>query len=278
MRRAVFFLMVVVLFLGCMSQESPEGLGPEKPELVVVLTFDYEDLTLGRGTKNLPAILGLLENHDAPATFFVLGATAERYPEAVKGISETGHSLGLHTYYHNLPLFNEDDAAIIGGIYNVSPEVEWEKSFKTPDAFYEDILRNQEVIGGVADTTPALFRCPSLVINWTMDLQYFDTLEKTGIILDSCILQDWEDPKAFYEISGITEVPVVASDMSLDNETIFFNLAERCATVKVPLVLYLHPQHLDQNRTETLNKFLSRLEGRYRVTYLKVEEVPDYFG
>lgn len=48
-----------------------------------------------RGIWNL---LEVLSNAEIRATFFVSGLTAERYPEAVRGIYERGHDIGGFTY------------------------------------------------------------------------------------------------------------------------------------------------------------------------------------
>ncbi len=52
----------------------------------------------------VPRILGLLEELDVPATFFVPGWTAERYPETVERILAAGHEVGHHGHGHRSPL------------------------------------------------------------------------------------------------------------------------------------------------------------------------------
>src|SRR5262249_15757641 len=46
------------------------------------------------------AILDLLSQHRARATFFVRGKCARQYPELIHEIVRRGHSLGNHTYNH----------------------------------------------------------------------------------------------------------------------------------------------------------------------------------
>jgi peptidoglycan/xylan/chitin deacetylase (PgdA/CDA1 family) len=48
----------------------------------------------------VPRILALLADYDLPATFFVPGLTADRYPETVAAILEAGHEVGHHSYSH----------------------------------------------------------------------------------------------------------------------------------------------------------------------------------
>jgi peptidoglycan/xylan/chitin deacetylase (PgdA/CDA1 family) len=52
-------------------------------------------------TVGVPRILGLLAEYDVPATFFVPGVTAERYPRAVEAILEAGHEIGHHSHRHH---------------------------------------------------------------------------------------------------------------------------------------------------------------------------------
>ncbi|MGC8472006.1 MAG: polysaccharide deacetylase family protein [Acidimicrobiales bacterium] len=48
----------------------------------------------------LPRILTLLERMDVRATFFVPGATADRYPHSLEAILDAGHEVGHHGYLH----------------------------------------------------------------------------------------------------------------------------------------------------------------------------------
>lgn len=62
---------------------------------VIYLTFDcgYEN-----GCTN--QILDALKKHNAPATFFVVGAMVETAPEIVRRMGDEGHNVGNHTYHH----------------------------------------------------------------------------------------------------------------------------------------------------------------------------------
>jgi cellulose synthase/poly-beta-1,6-N-acetylglucosamine synthase-like glycosyltransferase/spore germination protein YaaH/peptidoglycan/xylan/chitin deacetylase (PgdA/CDA1 family) len=61
----------------------------------VALTFDD-----GPDPVWTTLILQLLRKHNVPATFFVVGDQAERFPKIVRRIYDEGHLLGNHTFSH----------------------------------------------------------------------------------------------------------------------------------------------------------------------------------
>jgi peptidoglycan/xylan/chitin deacetylase (PgdA/CDA1 family) len=74
---------------------------------VLALTFDD-----GPDPDRTPALLDALAELGVPATFFVLGEHADKYPELCARIAREGHELGNHTYTHPyLPLRRSRDVA-----------------------------------------------------------------------------------------------------------------------------------------------------------------------
>ena len=61
----------------------------------VALTFDD-----GPHPRSTPALLDLLSEHRAVATFFVVGQLAARHPELIAEIAGRGHAIGNHTWSH----------------------------------------------------------------------------------------------------------------------------------------------------------------------------------
>ena len=61
------------------------------------LALTYDD---GPGVKLTPALLDLLDKHQASATFYLLGFRAMRHPEVCDQIVDAGHEIGCHTYGH----------------------------------------------------------------------------------------------------------------------------------------------------------------------------------
>ena len=53
-----------------------------------------------RVEASVDQLLGLLEQHGATATFFVLGWTAERHRDLVRGIAAGGHEIASHGHDH----------------------------------------------------------------------------------------------------------------------------------------------------------------------------------
>jgi chitooligosaccharide deacetylase len=55
-----------------------------------------------------PAVLDLLAEHEARATFFVVGRYAEERPELVARMAQEGHEVGNHTFDHVDAAYTED--------------------------------------------------------------------------------------------------------------------------------------------------------------------------
>ena len=97
-------------------------------EPVIALTFDD-----GPDPIYTPRVLDVLNKHRARATFFVLGARAERYPELIRRMRAEGHTVGTHTQHHALRFHFgsrayvcreiEDAVAVVAGILPERPRL-----------------------------------------------------------------------------------------------------------------------------------------------------------
>lgn len=67
----------------------------DSKDKVIYLTFDC-----GYENGNTGLILDALKNHNASATFFVVGHFLESAPDMVKRMVDEGHTVGNHTYHH----------------------------------------------------------------------------------------------------------------------------------------------------------------------------------
>ncbi len=66
------------------------------PQKKVALTFDD-----GPHAKTTAQILAVLKKKKVPATFFVLGENAKRFPQLLAQEVADGHEIGNHSYDHN---------------------------------------------------------------------------------------------------------------------------------------------------------------------------------
>jgi len=96
-------------------------------DVVVSFDFDAEEVWIGEDPANadkpgtlsqgtygaevaVPLLLALMHRLDVPATFFVPGRVAERYPHRVEEILAGGHEIGHHGYTHTSPArFTRDE-------------------------------------------------------------------------------------------------------------------------------------------------------------------------
>ncbi|QDI93044.1 polysaccharide deacetylase family protein [Salicibibacter halophilus] len=127
----------------------------------IALTFDD-----GPDPRFTEPILDTLQFHDVPATFFVMGARAETYPEFLERMDEEGHDVGNHTFWH--PNLAEESVE----------QMEWE------------VEQTEEVVEDVIGYRPRLFRPPygNVTVEQTERLAALDNVV-IGWSVDS---MDWE--------------------------------------------------------------------------------------
>jgi peptidoglycan-N-acetylglucosamine deacetylase len=117
MRNAIrrLALLAAVLAAGCAGggdsgeTETLPAAGSQQlpaPAGYVALTFDD-----GPDPELTPRLLDVLEEYNAPATFFVEGAKIHAYPEIVRREADEEHVVGNHTYDHaNLLSLSDEEA------------------------------------------------------------------------------------------------------------------------------------------------------------------------
>ena len=97
MKRAVI-IGILLLFVGivCIRTYSLPAISDKVQEAKkVALTFDD-----GPHQKYTKMLLDGLKERNVIATFFLIGESIEGKEELVKRMSEEGHLIGNHTYYH----------------------------------------------------------------------------------------------------------------------------------------------------------------------------------
>ncbi len=89
--------------------ENLHAVLPDKQKLVA-LTFDDGPSEANGDTD---AVLAVLEQYNAKATFFMLGSRAEQNPDVAKRVANAGHQVASHSYSHDAEHFlnsgNADD-------------------------------------------------------------------------------------------------------------------------------------------------------------------------
>ena len=70
-----------------------------------VIAFTFDD---GPSEEYTAAVLDILKENDAKATFFCIGTEVESYPNLVKREAEEGHQVCTHTYDHADPVGGTD--------------------------------------------------------------------------------------------------------------------------------------------------------------------------
>jgi peptidoglycan/xylan/chitin deacetylase (PgdA/CDA1 family) len=132
----------------------------------------------------VPRILTLLSRHDLKATFFVPGYSAERYPEIVRSIAESGHEIAHHSYFH------ENTVGM---------------DAKTESAMLDRGLR---ALYDVAGVRPVGYRAPM----WEMNYHTPRLLAERGFLYDSSLMDsDYPYVLAVDDSPGaatLVEIPV----------------------------------------------------------------------
>ena len=61
------------------------------------------------GNDDTGQLISILEKYNVPATFFVVGAWVDKYPESVKQLHDAGHQIQNHSNTHpNMPQLSRD--------------------------------------------------------------------------------------------------------------------------------------------------------------------------
>ena len=102
----------------------------------IALTFDD-----GPSVPFTGQILDVLREKHVKATFFICGASAERYPELVRRIRAEGHEIGNHTYTHPY-------------LY-----------LQRRETIAAEIDRTQDILQKITGERPSLFR-PPFGVRW----------------------------------------------------------------------------------------------------------------
>ena len=160
----------------------------------LLLSIDFEDWhqlvhrTAGAPDWDAPgpalerqteAVLDLLDELGAKATFFLLGITVRRYPELAREIVSRGHEPACHGFAH-------------------------ERVFhQTREEFSDDVERAAALIEETCGRRPLSYRAPAFSINRDTPWAY-ESLADLGFRYDS---SQYDSPKVPNRIGGIPDAP-----------------------------------------------------------------------
>jgi polysaccharide deacetylase family protein (PEP-CTERM system associated) len=212
-----------------------------------------------RVETNTRRILDLLDECQAPATFFILGWVAERYPGLVREIVARGHEPACHSYWHRL-------------VYQLSPE-----------EFRADTIRAKAVIEQAAGTQVRGYRAPSYSIT-ARSLWALEILAEIGFAYDSSVFPIRHD---LYGIPAAPRYPfryaTPSGDLAEYPITTFRLLGKmnlpvggggylrifpfwytafgfrRALRANLPLIVYVHPWEIDPEQPRLAGSITSRL-------------------
>jgi peptidoglycan-N-acetylglucosamine deacetylase len=126
----------------------------------IALTFDDGP------SESTPALLKLLAEHKAKATFFMCGQNVRRLKEIAQAVSAAGHEIGNHTDSHP-------------ALY-----------LKSPGFIDREVLAAQDSISRITKTNPKLFRAP-YGVRWPGLRRVQAKLNLTGVMW-TAIARDWK--------------------------------------------------------------------------------------
>lgn len=230
------------------------------------------DTLPARVEHNTYRLLEIFAEHECQATFFILGAVGEKYPELLKAIHQQGHEVASHGYAHQ------------------------RATTQDRKTFFEDVKRSKTHLEDTIGAAVLGYRAPSFSIDKSNQWA-FDVLTELGFKYSSSTYPvkhdlygtpDW--PRFKYQRQeGITEIPVPTLKLAGKQMPIggggYFRLypswlahalVDRYLnTEKQPYSFYFHPWEIDpdQPRVEDApfkSKFrhylnLDKMEGRLRV-------------
>ncbi len=171
-----------------------------KKKMPVMLTFDVDGeslwasreldhlpVTRSLGTygiiEGLPRIMKVLERNEVPATFFVPGIIAERYPGQIKKIDTAGHEICNHSYSHTYP-----------------------DKLPSADAEKEELTRTNEILEKLTGKKPKGYRSPA----WEFSENTLDILLDIGFEYSSNMMHTDRigHLQVFERKTNIVELPI----------------------------------------------------------------------
>ncbi|MGB2569746.1 bifunctional polysaccharide deacetylase/glycosyltransferase family 2 protein [Micromonospora citrea] len=150
------------------------------PSRTVALTFDDGPDPTWSGE-----VLRVLESHQVPATFFVVGSQVARHPGVVRRMAAGGHEIGLHTFTH-------PDLSDLPG---------WRRRM--------EYAQTQLAVAGAAGVRSTLVRPPYSSHPYALDDRDWPLVTEAGTqgyltVLNDTDSKDWARPGADRIVENVT--------------------------------------------------------------------------
>ncbi|WP_309398403.1 polysaccharide deacetylase family protein [Cerasicoccus maritimus] len=161
--KSLLVVLGVALAMSTFANAQSEKITKVKTDQpYVALTFDD-----GPNGENMAAMMKILADNEAKATFFLIGKNVVKEPELAAKVHEQGHEIGNHTMTH--PHLTKLPAEEVDG----------------------QIAETQKVIAEATGVTPIIFRAPYLDQN----NEVLTVVEQYGMpyaIGSSISVRDWQ--------------------------------------------------------------------------------------
>ena len=164
---SMLFLFRLLMFPAVAEVKVYRSVETEKKQ--IALTFDD-----GPHPTLTPKILEILARYHVQATFFMIGQNVLNYPEAARGVINSGHEVGNHTFTHP-------------HIARLSEQTIFEEIGRCEDALEElceyrpHILRTPQ-----GALTPSLEKClledDYILVLWSLDTRDWDNKSTDAIV------------------------------------------------------------------------------------------------
>ncbi|MFV8830456.1 polysaccharide deacetylase family protein [Alkalihalobacterium sp. APHAB7] len=148
-----------------LQQRYPDIVILRGPDTVNRIALTFDD---GPDPRYTEGVLDALARYNVPATFFVMGARAEAYPDIVRRMVNEGHIVGNHSYWH--PNLVEGDMATLE----------------------REVMQTEELLNQIIGYRTSLFRAPYGFLN-NEAVEKLDELNY-NVIGWSIDTLDWREP------------------------------------------------------------------------------------
>jgi polysaccharide deacetylase family protein (PEP-CTERM system associated) len=215
-----------------------------------------------RVLKNTQRLLGLFNEYQIKATFFVLGIVAKEYPDLVRQIDAAGHEVAIHGFWHRM----------INRL--------------TPDQFAQELDLAMDAISPLVSKPVQGHRAPYFSIN-KRSLWALNILEKKGFGYDSSffptrnVLYGYPDcipyphrpnqgqlvefPISVIRLGGISIPFSGGLYVRVLPYSIIRRFIQRTNQQGLPVIMYMHPWELDSEHRYnqvTMREWIVQYTGR----------------